>query len=169
MKLNKLLSKNKKKSLAFTLVELLIVISIMGILTVVVSASFKTIQMKARDAKRKSDLDSVKKALNMYFTDNGQYPVVGYIDFDDGGQFSNEGEDIIYMKEIPVEMVNGVKGYIYQTTVSRRSFRLFAELENGDDNSCMEDNDLCPEGYKSDDVCCYGISSPNIGMDGGMI
>lgn len=168
MKLNKFLSKNKKKSLAFTLVELLIVISIMGILTVVVSASFKTIQMKARDAKRKNDLDSVKKALNMYFTDNGQYPVVGYIDFKDGNQFVNDNDEtIIYMKEIPVEMVNGVEGYIYQTTVSRRSFRLFAELENGDDNSCMKDNDLCPDEY--DDVCCYGISSPNIGMDGGMI
>lgn len=167
MKLNKLLSKNKKKSLAFTLVELLIVISIMGILTVVVSASFKTIQMKARDAKRKSNLDSVKKALNMYFTDNGQYPVVGDIDFSDGDQFSNE--DIIYMKKIPVEVVNEIEEYTYQTTDSRRSFRLFAELENGDDNSCIDSN-LCPGDYNfSTNTCCYGISSPNIGMDGDMI
>ena len=59
---------NKKKSFfkGFTLIELLIVITIIGILATFVIASFATAQAKARDSRRKSNLDADKKALELF-------------------------------------------------------------------------------------------------------
>ena len=59
----------RNKKFGFTLVELLVVMAIMAILTVVVTSSFKTVQIKARDSRRKNDLSSLSKALTMYYND----------------------------------------------------------------------------------------------------
>lgn len=58
----------------FTLIELLVVITIIAILTAIGVASYSTINQRSRDAKRKSDLEQVRSALEMYRTDNGSYP-----------------------------------------------------------------------------------------------
>ncbi len=55
----------KRKFKGFTLIELLIVITIIGILATFVVASFTSAQSKARDGRRKSDLDAIKKALEL--------------------------------------------------------------------------------------------------------
>lgn len=58
----------------FTLVELLMVISIIGLLSSIVLASLATARAKARDMVRLSDLKQLQIALEMYRTDNGAYP-----------------------------------------------------------------------------------------------
>lgn len=58
----------------FTLIELLVVISIIGILSSVVMSSLNQARIKARDARRVSDLQELQKALEMYYSDNGHYP-----------------------------------------------------------------------------------------------
>lgn len=55
----------KRKFKGFTLIELLIVITIIGILATFVVASFTSAQSKARDGRRKSDVDAIKKALEL--------------------------------------------------------------------------------------------------------
>ncbi len=55
---------------AFTLIELLVVITIIGILATFIVASFTSAQRKGRDAKRKSDLDAVRKALEFAKSDS---------------------------------------------------------------------------------------------------
>ncbi|MBI5019120.1 prepilin-type N-terminal cleavage/methylation domain-containing protein [Candidatus Gottesmanbacteria bacterium] len=61
----------------FSLVELLVTVSIIAILIAIGIASYATINKQSRDAKRKSDMEQVRAALEMYRTDNGFYPSVG--------------------------------------------------------------------------------------------
>ncbi|OGE07316.1 hypothetical protein A2615_00525, partial [Candidatus Curtissbacteria bacterium RIFOXYD1_FULL_41_36] len=49
----------------FTLIELLVVITIIGILAAIAIVSYGGTQERARDSRRKSDLDAIKKALEL--------------------------------------------------------------------------------------------------------
>jgi len=66
-----------KRKNGFTLMELLISISIIAILIVVGIVSYTSINKNSRDAKRRSDLEQIRSALEMYKADNGYYPSVG--------------------------------------------------------------------------------------------
>lgn len=57
----------------FTLVELLVVISIIAILSVIGITVFTGVQKGARDAKRRGDLDAIAKALEIYKSQNNTY------------------------------------------------------------------------------------------------
>lgn len=59
---------------AFTLVEILIVISIIAILSSVVFASVRKARIRARDARRLSDIGQIVIALNLYASDHDGYP-----------------------------------------------------------------------------------------------
>jgi len=52
---------------AFSLFELLVVISIIGILVAVASLSYGTAQKKARDTRRVDDMNAIQKAAEMYY------------------------------------------------------------------------------------------------------
>ncbi len=58
----------------FTLVELLVVISIIGILVGVVAVNANTARRQSRDAKRKADIQNVAGALELYRAANHAYP-----------------------------------------------------------------------------------------------
>jgi len=64
----------RKNNKGFTLIELLIVIAIIGVLTSVVFAVVKSAKIKARNAKRLSDIHQYETALELYHTDHGGYP-----------------------------------------------------------------------------------------------
>lgn len=58
----------------FTLIELLVVITILGILAGLTLATYGGTQARSRDSKRKTDLDAVKKALELAKQDStGSY------------------------------------------------------------------------------------------------
>ncbi len=59
---------------AFTLVELLVTIAIVGILASITVTSFSNHKEKARDARRISELQSIRDAINLYFEENGSFP-----------------------------------------------------------------------------------------------
>ena len=64
-----------KKSKAFTIVELLIVIVIIGILAAVVFVTYTNISKKAIESGLKSDLNSSRKLLSVFYIENGEnYP-----------------------------------------------------------------------------------------------
>ncbi len=63
------------KKRGFTLLELLVVIAIIGLLATVVIASLGPARAKGRDATRIKSIQEVAKALELYYNDNGRYPI----------------------------------------------------------------------------------------------
>src|SRR3989344_4702360 len=59
----------------FTLIELLVVISIIGLLSSVILASLNSARAKARDSQRVQSIHQVQTALELYYDDNGFYPL----------------------------------------------------------------------------------------------
>lgn len=65
---------NKKQKQGFTLIELLVVVSLIGLLSTIAIVALGSARAKARDARRYNDLGSIKRALDLYYLENGEYP-----------------------------------------------------------------------------------------------
>ena len=59
---------------AFTIVELLVVIVVIGILAAITIVSYTGLSSKANVSSLQSDLSSAKKQLGLYYVDHGYYP-----------------------------------------------------------------------------------------------
>lgn len=59
----------------FTLVELLVVILLITLLSTVVYASYTRALAMGRDGRRKTDLASLRDALELYYSENNRYPI----------------------------------------------------------------------------------------------
>lgn len=106
MTLFQLFSKNKK---GFTVVELMVVISIIGILSTITFASFSQAQKRARIAKRVSDLKQMQVALEYYYAVNRSYPNSAGVWITECVEFNGTGNNVIpglvpnYISKIPVD------------------------------------------------------------------
>jgi general secretion pathway protein G len=65
---------NRKKTTGFTMIELLVVATIMIVLMTIALISYRSATQNTRNAKRKTDLQTVRQALVLYRSDNGCYP-----------------------------------------------------------------------------------------------
>jgi type II secretory pathway pseudopilin PulG len=65
---------NSRKQLGFTMIELLVVTTIIIVITAIGLVSYTAANRNARNGKRKADLEMVRQALVLYRTDNGSYP-----------------------------------------------------------------------------------------------
>lgn len=153
-----------KKS-AFTLIELLIAVVIIGILAAIGLGQFYTAQIRARDAQRKDNLSSVAKALEMYYNDQGRYPG----DLSWGSSLIDPAEpETIYMKDLPNDPSGGAK-YDYETDGNGSFYKLYSIIEHNGDRCFSEGQCLdggyggtdCTQGESSEPVCRYCVASPN--------
>ena len=101
------MKKNKK---AFTLIELLVTIAIISTLSSIAIVSFSGQTAKARDARRKSDLENLRQAIEMYYEDNGKYPTTDrWIENTGDGILANETGGLFdqlvpkYISKIPLD------------------------------------------------------------------
>ena len=83
-----------KKSNGFTLIELMIAISVVSILATIGIIMFSSTQKSARDAKRKGDLEDIKRALYLAKTANGGSWCAPY-----GCAWSSPANDPVYGME----------------------------------------------------------------------
>lgn len=63
------------KSRGFTLVELLVSISIIAILSAIGMVVYSRVIREGRDSRRQSDLRAIQSALEQYFADQFYYPI----------------------------------------------------------------------------------------------
>jgi general secretion pathway protein G len=136
----------------FTLIEILVVITIIGVLATVGAGTYSTLTKNSLDARRKADLEEIRAALEMYKSNNGLYP-----DGIASGQsipFQDPADDNIYLQKVPEDPRSSTR-YQYNLDVSSDSYELGAYLENGTETpSCgmCGDNDcnycLTPYGQK---------------------
>lgn len=189
--MQELKNKHKKFGLGFTLVELLVVITILGILATIGLVAFTSAQARGRDTQRKSDLKQIASALELFYSDYGKYPDSG------GGQIkacgynsatsvgtlcvwgSGEFRDTngsgntktTYFKSLPKDPI-GTYNYYYRpvtvSSVANQGFQLYAELENSQDQNCLggncsTHNDL-PSGVScgSNGSCNFAVMSANV-------
>lgn len=89
----------KARLKAFTLIELLIVVFIVGLLATLAVVSYQQARIRARDSKRISDIKQIETALELFFNENNRYPTIE--EWNSGSIASfNSGE--IFMNAIPV-------------------------------------------------------------------
>jgi prepilin-type N-terminal cleavage/methylation domain-containing protein len=66
----------QKKTTAFTLIELVVVLAIIAVLIGLLFPAFRAVQNQARQTQAKNDLTQIVNAVNAYYTDYGKYPLV---------------------------------------------------------------------------------------------
>jgi prepilin-type N-terminal cleavage/methylation domain-containing protein len=178
------MKKLQKKSTfkAFTLLELLVVMAIMAILVSIGLRSFGTVQQKSRDSRRKQDMQSISKALELYYNDFRHYPysLVGKIlgcgvsasqECEWGDVWQDSSNQTLYMSELPVDL--GGNQYFYLTNDKGKSFSLFTYLENTKDDDAVKNTESEPAYYSGTacriingtltvSTCNYVVMSSNL-------
>ena len=101
------------KQKAFTLMELLVVISMIGILTTVTLVGVSSYRARGRDAQRIASINSIAVALQNYYADNHQYP-------NTLSQLETK-----YLTKVPSDP----KGGSYNYALNGASYNLYAKLE----------------------------------------
>lgn len=126
----------------FTLIELIVTITIIAILSVIAVVNFSEANRKARDTKRMSDLEKIRIALELVRQVGTTYPT-------DLNYLTTSG----YMQS---PLPAGPKGdhYSYERT-SNFTFNLYASLEGVGSTTGNYPND-CGTGF----VCNYKITNP---------
>lgn len=118
----------------FTLVELLVTISIIAILAAIGISTYSNLQKSGRDATRKSDLAVIQSALEQYHADQGVYPST--ITFDSPltnqvGISPTPSPVKTYLSVIPKESISSpYKTYSYVANPNPTNYCLYATLEN---------------------------------------
>lgn len=67
----------RKSKSGFTIVELIVVIVVIAILAAIVITAYNGAQARARDSQRRTDVANLAKAMELYYSDNGSYPLAG--------------------------------------------------------------------------------------------
>jgi type II secretion system protein G len=139
----------------FTLIELLIVMAIIGILASLLLTSFIGVRERARDGKRKSDVNEIQAALEQYRADQSAYPLSAALSAC-GGSITN-GSGSTYMQSIPCDPLgNGAwNGGVYLYNNSGGNYSLSACIENGNDTDPHISSSL-PSGVTGSGTCTSG-------------
>lgn len=145
------MKKHKRRKKGFTLIELMVTITVIGILATVGMVTYSNAQKSARDARRKDDFKQIATALELYQQANGHFPLGNhrYAWYGGGpGMWSSSrdaapwiaGLTSTYISQLPVDPLNSLSyNYTYTTggsdCASPQSYILEVEMENTNDSN----------------------------------
>ena len=135
-----------KQKRGFTLIEILVTISIIALLTMIGVTNFRVANQKARDGRRQGDLEQIKAALELYRTDEAEY--LGSIT---AGEAIQSPTDTVYMNEVPDDPLS-TQDYYY--TSDGDTYMLCAALELDLSGACGGAS--CGTGV----TCNYQVTNP---------
>jgi len=126
----------ERRSAGFTLIELMVVISIAAILIALGTVSYTTAQKKARDSKRRGDMKAVSGAFEQYYSVNGEY------DSTSSGCATIGADGSVLPAGLPSDPKPNWTAYSYACAGSTycNCARLENENANSDDGACAFDN-----------------------------
>ena len=120
----------------FSLLELLVVISIIGILIAISTVAFTTAQRTSRDSRRRSDIKAMQDAFEQYMADNGTYEACATMAAYDNGSGS------IMPAGLPIDPRNS-GDHVYNTGCTTSGYCVCALLESGSGNAAAPLADAC--------------------------
>jgi general secretion pathway protein G len=135
----------------FTLLELLITIAIIGLLTGISIFALSGAREQARDGKRKSDLETIRSALELYKADCNVYPSTISVTSITG---SCTGGSNTYLTVVPKDPTSD-SYYDYEPNGTNTSYTLCTYLENPPSSP-----DITGCGTCSPSGCGYKVVNP---------
>lgn len=157
------MDKKKQMTNGFTLIEILVAISIMAVIMAFAIPNYLGARERARDAKLKAEMNQLKSALRMYYNDYQRYPahdvqsrIMGCgttgtslcpnalaactsFQFSAGG---TDGCSTIYMKKLPVSSYSSGE-MRYNQLSGGDGFSICANLENTADQDGSASRSKC--------------------------
>jgi len=156
----------------FTLIEILVVFSIVGILAGLTLAASMSSRKVARDGKRKADLEQIRSALEMYRADKGYYPpkdATGWctvlwgcnnpVWYDAVAGALISGEYLSSLPQDPLSLYAGTNKDYFFRHVSNNKYELYSELEGSNTNVYSTSGCACGRG-SAGDMYDYKLTNP---------
>lgn len=156
----------------FSLIELLVVIAITAIITAVALPNFLSARERAKDSRKKDELNEIKNSLRLYYNDWQDYPPAGscpggfnYVqgcgaDHESccpcaaGAEFAvGSSCDVIYMKKFPTDFGSSI--YYYKNVIED-DFCLKTALDNAADPDITISQSRCGASCTASGGSCTG-------------
>lgn len=131
----------------FTIIELLVSVTIIAILSTIGMNGYQSVARGGRDALRKSDLEQIRSALEIYKSQNNTYPNASVACVPD---LTTD-----YINPYPLDPKSPTYKYCYVLGSGNLTYQLCARLENGSTST-----DLCGGGNKCTGNCNYQVNNP---------
>lgn len=122
-------------SKGFTLIELMVVVTIIAFLSVIGVAAFTNAQKQARDGRRKADIEAISTALEANFgkTKTGEYPAISCTD----------GLSDIFANGKCPKPPTGTGNYIGIPFTAAATYEVCADLEGTGSTSDASEKEFC--------------------------